>query len=146
MKLIKKIFKVLAIVFLIVIPTLLILYSMFIDFLGCYLMINNNNPKLELLLAEEGVDYKCGKIIFLDLTVVDDENLTIINNNLSIDDKFISIDNNKLVEYIKTNGIDVYNTVTVINYIYIIIVAIIIFFKKLLENAEMFGKFEDSDN
>ena len=146
MKLIKNIFKTLAIIFLIVIPILLILYSMFIDFLGCYLMFNNNNPKLELLLAEDGLDSKRVKIIFLDITAGDDKHLTIMNKNLSIDDKWISADNNKLVEYIKTNGIDVYNTVTIINYIYIIIVAIIISFKKLLENADMFGKFEERDN
>ena len=146
MKLIKNIFKTLAIIFLIVIPILLILYSMFIDFLGCYLIFNNNNPKLELLLAEDGLDSKRVKIIFLDITAGDDKHLTIMNKNLSIDDKWISADNNKLVEYIKTNGIDVYNTVTIINYIYIIIVAIIISFKKLLENADMFGKFEERDN
>ena len=146
MKLIKKIFKMLSIIFLIVIPTLLILYSMFIDFIGCYLMINNNNPKLESLLTEEGLDSKSVKIIFLDISAGDDEHLTIMNKNLSIDDTWISTDNNKLVEYIETNGIDVYNAVTIINYIYIIMIAIVIFFKKILENAEMFGKFEDSDN
>lgn len=146
MKIIKNIFKIFAIVFLIIIPIGLILYSMFIDFLGCYLMFNNNDSKLNVLLNQEGLDSKNIGIIFLDTTVGDDDHITLINKNLSVKNTWISTDNNKLVEYVKVNGIDLYNTVNIINYIYIILVAIIIFLKKLLENADMFGKMEEKDN
>ena len=145
MKIVKSIFKVVAIIFLIIIPICLILYSMFIDFLGCYLIFNNNDSKLEALLLEEKLESKNIKIVFLDSSAGDDDHITLIHKNLSIDDSWISTDN-KLVEYIKTNGIDLYNTVTYINYIYIIIVAIIIFFKKLLQNVDMFSKFQERDN
>lgn len=146
MKIIKNIFKILVIVFLIIIPVCLILYSMFIDFLGCFLMFNNNDSKLDALLIQEELDSKNIGIIFLDTTAGDDDHITLINKNLSVKNTWISTDNNKLVEYVKTNGIDLYNTVNIINYIYIIIVAIIIFLKKLLENADMFGKMEEKDN
>ena len=142
----KKILKIFVIIFLIIIPTILILYSMFIDFLGSYLIFNNNDSKLERLLTEEKLDSKSVKIVFLDTTAGDDEHITLINKNLSIKDFWISTDNNKLVEYVKANGIDLYNTVTIINYIYIIIVAIIIFFKKFLQNVDMVSKFQERDN
>lgn len=145
MKIIKNIFKILAIIFLIIIPICLILYSMFNGFLGCYLMFNNDS-KIELLTSKEVSDLKDIKIVFLDTNASNDNHITLINKNLAIKNTYIATDNNKLVEYIKTNGIDLYNTVNVINYIYIIIVAIIIFFKKLLENADMFGKMEEKDN
>lgn len=146
MKIIKNVFKIFAIIFLIIIPICLILYSIFIDFLGCYLMFNNNDSKLDALLIQEELDSKNIGIIFLDTTAGDDNHITLINKNLSVKNTWISTDNNKLVEYVKTNGIDLYNTVNIINYIYIIIVAIIIFFKKLLENSDMFGKMEERDN
>lgn len=145
MKIINNIFKIIFNIFVIIIPICLILYSMFFDFLGCYLIINNNSI-LQALLIQEGLDSKNIKIIFLDINASDDDNLTLINKNLSINNTRISTDNNKLGEYIKINGIDLYNTVTIINYIYIIIVAIIIFFKKFLENVDMFGKFQERDN
>ena len=143
MKVIKNIFKFFIIVFFIIIPVCLILYSMFIDFLGCYLLINNNG-KIDALLEKEG--YKDAKIVFLDTTAGDDEHVTIINENFSIEDDWISTDYNELVEYAKTNGIDFYHTVNIINYTYIILLAVIIFFKKLLENGDMFGKFQERDN
>lgn len=143
MNAIKKVFKILLIILLFIIPTCLILYSMFIDFLGCYLLINNN-AKIDELLKKEG--YNKAKIIFVDTTAGDDEHISIINENFSFEDDWISTDYNELVEYAKTNGIDVYNCVNVINYAYIIILAIAIFFKKLLENVEKYGKFQERDN
>ena len=130
MKIIKNIFKILAIIFLIIIPICIILYSMFIDFLGCYLMITNNKI-IESLASKEGTDLKDIRIIFLDTNAGDGANITLVNKNLIKNNMWVT-SNSELVEYIKTNGIDLYNTVTIINYIYIIIVAIIIFFKKLL--------------
>lgn len=143
MKVIKNILKFFIIVLFIIIPICLMLYSIFIDFLGCYLIINNN-PKIDMLLKKEG--YSDAKIIFLDTTAGDDEHITMINKNFSLDDGWISVDYSELVEYIKTNGIDCYNTVNVINYTYLIILAVIIFFKKLLENVEKYGKFQERDN
>ena len=119
---------------------------MFIDFIGCYIMINNNNVELEMLLEKEGIDQAKAKIVFVDTTAGDDDHVTIINKNLTIKDKWISNEKSKLVDFVKDNGIDVYNTVTVLNYIYIVAIAVIIFFKKLLENVDMFGKFEEKDN
>lgn len=143
MNAIKKVFKILLIILLFIIPTCLILYSMFIDFLGCYLLINNN-AKIDELLKKEG--YNNAKIVFVDTTAGDDEHITVINENFSFEDDWISTDYNELVEYAKANGIDVYNCVNVINYAYIIILAIAIFLKKLLENVEKYGKFQERDN
>lgn len=144
MKMLKNIFKVLAVIFLIIIPICLILYSMFIDFLGCYLLFTND-PKIDLLASQEGTELKDIRIIFVDTVAGDSTNITLVNKRL-ITNRIWGNSNGELVEYVKTNGIDLYNTVTFINYIYIIIVAIIIFFKKLLENADMFGKMEEKDN
>ena len=142
----KKTFKILGIIFLVIIPAIIIFYSMFIDFIGCYIMINNNNAELEILLEKEEIDQAKAKIVFVDTTAGDDDHVTIINKNLTIKDKWISNEKSKLVDFVKDNGIDVYNTVTVLNYIYIVAIAVIIFFKKLLENVDMFGKFEEKDN
>ena len=101
MKVIKNILKFFIIVLFIIIPICLMLYSMFIDFLGCYLIINNN-PQIDMLLKKEG--YSDAKIIFLDTTAGDDEHITMINKNFSLDDGWISVDYSELVEYIKTNG------------------------------------------
>lgn len=146
MKILKNILKIFIIIFLIVIPIVLIIYNIFIGFMGCYLMINNNNIILETLLKEEEFDYDQAKIVFLDTTAGDDHHITIINKNLLVEDDWVRKEKNDLVEYVKNNGVDVYNFITILNYIYIIAIAIIIFFKKLLENVDMFGKFEESDN
>lgn len=144
MKIIKNVFKIFAIIFLIIIPICLILYSIFIDFLGCYLIFNDNS-QIETLASSEGVDLEDIKIVFLDTNAGDNDHITLVNKNFIIKD-FWAMQNSELVEYVKTNGIDLYNTVNIINYIYIIIVAIIIFFKKLLENVDMFSKFQERDN
>ncbi len=144
MKIVKNIFKILSIVFLIIIPICLILYSMFIDFLGCYVLFTNA-PKIDLLASQEGTELKDIRIVFIDTVAGESTNITFVNKNL-ITNRIWGNSNGELVEYVKTNGIDLYNTVTFINYIYIIIVAIIIFFKKLLENADIFGKMEERDN
>ena len=144
MKIIKNIFKTLAIIFLIVIPILLILYSMFIDFLGCYVLFTNDF-QIELLASQEGSVLEDIRIVFIDTDAEDGTNITLVNKDL-IKNRLWGNSNGELVEYVKTNGIDLYNTVNIINYIYIIIVAIIIFFKKLLENADIFGKMEERDN
>ena len=144
MKIIKNVFKIFAIIFLIIIPICLILYSIFIDFLGCYLIFNDNS-QIETLASSEGVDLEDIKIVFLDTNAGDNDHITLVNKNLIIKD-FWAMQNSELVEYVKTNGIDLYNAVNIINYIYIIIVAIIIFFKKLLENVDMFSKFQERDN
>lgn len=142
----KKIFKVLGIIFFVIIPVILIIYSMFIDFLGCYIMVNRNNAELQSLLEKEEIDHSTAKIVFVDTTAGDDDHVTIINKNFTIKDKWISNEKSQLVDFVKDNGIDVYNTVTILNYIYIVAIAVIIFFKKLLENVDMFGKFEEKDN
>ena len=146
MKVLNSFFKIFIILFFIVIPVCLILYNIFEGFLGCYLIVNNNDIKLEKLLSENNIDYNTAKIIFLDTTSGDGEHMTIINKNFSIKNKWISVDESELVKYVEENGIDVYDVVTKINYIYILAIAVIIFFKKLFENIDMFSKFKERDN
>lgn len=141
----KKVLKIFVITFFIVIPAILILYSIFIGFMGCYIIVNNGNATLNNLLNEEDLDGKA-KIIFLDTTAGDDHHITVINKNLSTREDWVRKEDNKLVDYIKENGLDIYNFITVLNYIYVIAIAVIIFFKKLFENVDMFGKFEERDN
>ena len=142
-----KIAKSLLLFFLIVIPTILILYNIFVGFIGYYFIVNNNDVVLYTLLEKEKIDYTKSKIIFVDTTTIDDDHMIIINKNLSIKEKWIHNDEkNELIDYVKTNGIDVYNVITVLNYIYVIVIASIVFFKKLLENVDKFGKFEERDN
>lgn len=145
MKLVKNVLKVFLVFIFIIIPTILILYNMFIDFLGCYVMVNNNDTKLELLLNNCGLNADEVKFIFLDTNAGDGYHITVINKNISIDDNswnyYIDLEN-----YMKENGIDVYDTLNKLTYIYIIIIACIVFFKKLTENVDKFGKFEERDN
>ena len=145
MKIIKNVFKVFLIFIFIIIPITLMLYNMFVDFLGCYLILNNGDTKLELLLNNCGLNADEVKIIFLDTNAGDGYHITVINKNLSIDDNswnyYIDLEN-----YMKENGIDVYDTLNKLTYIYIIIIACIVFFKKLTENVDKFGKFEERDN
>lgn len=146
MKVLNSFLKIFIILFFIVIPVCLILYNIFEGFLGCYLIVNNNDIKLEKLLSENNIDYNTAKIIFLDTTSGDGEHMTIINKNFSIKNKWISLDESEIIEYVEKNGIDVYDVVTKINYIYILAIAVIIFFKKLFENIDMFSKFKERDN
>lgn len=146
MNVLNSFLKIFIILFIIVIPVCLILYNIFEGFLGCYLIVNNNDIKLEKLLSENNIDYNTAKIIFLDTTSRDGEHMTIINKNFSIKNKWISVDESELVKYVEENGIDVYDVVTKINYIYILAMAVIIFFKKLFENIDMFSKFKERDN
>lgn len=145
MKLVRNVLKVFLVFIFIIIPTILILYNMFIDFLGCYVMVNNNDTKLELLLNNCGLNADEVKFIFLDTNAGDGYHITAINKNLSIDDNswnyYIDLEN-----YMKENGIDVYDTLNKLTYIYIITIACIVFFKKLTENVDKFGKFEERDN
>ncbi len=145
MEIIKKFLKVFLIVVLVIIPITLILYNIFIDFLGCYIMINNDDAQLELLLSDCGLNSDEAKIIFLDTNAGDGYHITVINKNLSIDDNswnyYIDLEN-----YMKENGIDVYDALNKLTYIYIIVIACIVFFKKLTENVDKYNKFEERDN
>ena len=145
MKLVKNVLKVFLVFIFIIIPTILILYNMFIDFLGCYVMVNNNDTKLELLLNNCGLNADEVKFIFLDTNAGDGYHITVINKNLSIDDNswnyYIDLEN-----YMKENGIDVYDALNKLTYIYIIVIACIVFFKKLTENVDKYNKFEERDN
>lgn len=148
MKIIKNILKVLIIFVFVIIPIILISYNIFFGFMGCYLVINNDNNELELLLNEKELNENDAKIIFIDTIAGDGDHITIVNKNLSIEDSWICIDDesNDLGNYIKENGIDVYDMINKLSYIYIIVIAAVIFFKKLTENVDKFGKFEERDN
>ncbi len=148
MKTIKNILKVLIIFVFVIIPIILISYNIFFGFMGCYLVINNDNNELELLLNEKQLNENEAKIIFIDTIAGDGDHITIVNKNLSIEDSWICIDDeyNDLGNYIRENGIDVYDMINKLSYIYIIVIAVVIFLKKLTENVDKFGKFEERDN
>lgn len=148
MKVIKRILKVFVIFLFAIIPIILISYNVFVGFMGCYLIINNDNNELESLLIERELSENEAKVIFIDTIAGDGDHITIINKNLSIKDSWICIDDedNKLGNYIIENGIDVYDLINKLSYIYIIVIAAGIFFKKLTENVDKFGKFEERDN
>ena len=145
MKIIKNVFKIFLIFIFIIIPITLMLYNMFVDFLGCYLILNNGDTKLELLLNNCGLNADEVKIIFLDTNAGDGYHMTVINKDLSIEDNcwnyYIELGN-----YMKENGVDVYDSINKLTYIYIIGIAAIVFFKKLTENVDKYGKFEERDN
>ena len=91
MKIIKNVFKIFAIIFLIIIPICLILYSIFIDFLGCYLIFNDNS-QIETLASSEGVDLEDIKIVFLDTNAGYNDHITCVNKNFIIKD-FLAMQN-----------------------------------------------------
>ena len=141
----KKIFKVLGIILFIIIPIVLIILNMFFDFFGYIVIVNEKNNKIiNEIIKTEGIDINNSKIIIVNSQSGDDE-VKFITDELGIRD--IKLDSeNLLIKYAEKYGIDIYYSITKINYIYVIGIAIIIFLKKLLENADMFGKMEERDN
>ena len=107
-------------------------------------MNEKNKEEVNEIIKEEGIEITNSKIIIVNTKTGDDDVKFITDEGVVSDLKIKS--ESKLITYIEKNGIDIYYTITKINYIYIIVVAIVIFFKKLLENVDMFGKFEEKDN
>lgn len=141
----KKILKILGVIIFIIIPAILIICNMFFDFFGYIIIVNEKNKEeVNEIIKEEGIEITNSKIIIVNTKTGDDDVKFITDEGVVSDLKIKS--ESKLITYIEKNGIDIYYTITKINYIYIIVVAIVIFFKKLLENVDMFGKFEEKDN
>ena len=141
----KKIFKILGIILLVIIPIILIIMNMFFDFFGYIVFVNEKNQTIiDEIMKTEGIDIFQSKFIIVNSQTGDDD-VKIITEEFGI--KNIKLDSeNLLIKYAEKYGIDIYYTITKMNYIYVIGIAIIIFLKKLLENADMFGKMEERDN
>ena len=138
----KKIIKSILIVVFVIIPVIVIINSMFNEFFA-YLILVDENTKEQF----EGyglLNVERYKAVILEIEPEETNNLILIGNQ----NEFITekIDKKHEVNsFIKENGIDIYNVVSIISYVYIIIIAVVIFVKKLLENADMYGKFEERD-
>lgn len=146
MNITKNIFKGSLIIFFVIIPVLLIIFNMFFDVFGYILFVNDkNNVKIKNLLEKEKYNTQNLKIIFVDSEPQDDDKVKLIYSNFEIKECLITSES-ELIKYIEEEGIDLYKTITWINYIYVIVIAIVIFLRKLLENASLFSKFEQSDN
>lgn len=142
----KKILNFIEILFLLIIPIIFLLLSDKMDFFGYALMINSeNSARVNVLLKEELIDCENPKMIIVESKYKADDIVKILTAEFKVEE-YISNSESNFIKYMEENGIDIYDKWNKIRYIYIIIAAIIIFFKKLSENAEMFGKFEDSDN
>ena len=146
MNITKNIFKGSLIIFFVIIPVLLIIFNMFFDVFGYILFVNDkNNVKIKKLLEKENYNTQNLKIIFVDSEPQADDKVKLIYSNFEIKECLITSES-ELIKYIEEAGIDLYKTITWINYIYVIVIAIVIFLRKLLENASLFSKFEQSDN
>ena len=142
----KNVFKGILIIFFIIIPIGLIIFNMFFDMFCYILFIDNKNQEIIYkLLEKENYDLQNLEIIFVDCEPSKDDKVKLIKSNFEIENILINGES-EFIKYIEDEGIDVYKTITWINYIYEIAIAIIIFFKKILENANLFSKFEQSDN
>ena len=141
----KKILKIFGVIFFIIIPALLIICNMFWDFFGYILIVNDKNQSdVNAIITSEGIDIFQSKIIIINSKTGDDD-VKIVTSDFGIRDITLNSES-KLIKYTKENGIDIYDTIIKINYIYIIIIAIVIFFRKFLENVDKYGKFEERDN
>lgn len=142
----KKILKGIEIIFLLVIPIVFLLLNDKLDFFGYALIVNSENTtKVYELMQEEGMDCKNPKLIIVESEYKADDIVKILTNKFKVEE-YMSYSESNFIKYMEKNGIDIYDTWNKIRYIYILIAAIIIFFRKLLENADMFGKMEERDN
>ena len=138
--------KKVILIILVVIPLILIIFNMFFDPF-CYILIIDTANKniIKGLISEEDYSIDDTKVIIIDNKPNKYDKVILINSKLSKEEIEINEQSN-LLEYSKENGIDVYHTITLINYIYIIVIAIVIFFAKLSENVSLFSKFGSNDD
>lgn len=142
----KKILKIIEIIFLLIIPIILIFVNGWIDFFGYALIVDEkNNMIINELLEEEFINCKNPKIIMVENKYKEDDIVKIVTNKLKVEE-YMSNSESEFIKYMEENGIDIYDTWNKIRFIYILVAAILIFFRKLSENADMFGKFEERDN
>lgn len=142
----KKILKIIEIIFLLIIPIILIFVNGWIDFFGYELIVDEkNNMIINELLEEEFINCKNPKIIIVENKYKEDDIVKIVTNKLKVEE-YMSNSESEFIKYMEENGIDIYDTWNKIRFIYILVAAILIFFRKLSENADMFGKFEERDN
>ena len=142
----KKILKIIEIIFLLIIPIILIFVNGWIDFFGYELIVDEkNNMIINELLEEEFINCKNPKVIIVENKYKEDDIVKIVTNKLKVEE-YMSNSESEFIKYMEENGIDIYDTWNKIRFIYILVAAILIFFRKLSENADMFGKFEERDN
>lgn len=142
----KKILKIIEIIFLLIIPIILIFVNGWIDFFGYALIVDEkNNMIINELLEEEFINCKNPKVIIVENKYKEDDIVKIVTNKLKVEE-YMSNSESEFIKYMEENGIDIYDTWNKIRFIYILVAAILIFFRKLSENADMFGKFEERDN
>lgn len=142
----KKILKIIEIIFLLIIPIGLIFVNGWIDFFGYALTVNEkNNMTVNELLEDEFIHCKNPKMIIVESKYKEDDIVKIVTEELKVEE-YMSNSESEFIKYMEENGIDIYDTWNKIRFIYILIAAIILFFRKLSENVDMFGKFEERDN
>lgn len=136
-----KIIKVLLVMFLIIIPIILIFCN---TFFGYILVINKENySDVKRLLELEEIYCQNPKLIIVESKANADDIIKILTVNF---EDYKCNSDSEFIKYVEKKGIDVYDVLNKIGYIYIIIVAIIIFSKKFFENVDMFGKFDNMDD
>lgn len=139
----KNYLKNIFIIIFVIIPVILIVSNMFFEPLGYILIINETNFKeINEILAIENYDFEIDNGIILINSKLDE--IKILNYEFNIAE--YQIDKyGEIAKYIKINGIDLYNVMTWISYIYILLIFGFIFWKKLFENSEFFRNYEDND-
>ena len=141
----KKILKIIEIIFLLIIPIILIFVNGWIDFFGYALIVDEKNNMIINELLEEFIDCKNPKMIIVEGKAKEDDVVKIVTDEFEVEE-YMSYSDSEFIKYMEENGTDIYDTWNRIRFIYILVAAILIFFKKLSENVDMFGKFEERDN
>lgn len=142
----KKIFRIIEIVFCLIIPMILIFGDSWIEFFEYALIVNEKNDKIVIeLLEKEFIECKNPKMIIVESKYKDNDTIKIVTSDLKIEE-YRNNPESEFIKYMEKEGIDIYYTWNKITLFYILIIAIIAFFRKILENVDMYGKFEERDN
>ena len=142
----KKILKIFDIIFLLIIPLILLFSTSLTEFMGYTLMVNSENKSnINKLLEEEFIYCENPKIILVESKYNADDIVKIVTTEFKIEE-YTSNSESRFIKYMEEYGIDTFDAWNKIRFCYFIILAIVIFFKKLTENVDMFGKFEEKDN
>lgn len=137
----KNYLKTILIILFVILPLILISINMFLEPLG-YAIFLNNNEDIKLVFQKE--NYKIDdttRVIIINSKL---DSMTIINSNFKIE-TFQVEKESEVAKYLKENGIDIFNIMNWISYIYILIIFGIIFWRKLFETSEFYRTFEDND-
>ncbi len=143
---IRKVLKTFLIIFFVLLPISLIIWSMFFEFFGYILFVNKTNRSdISEIINYSNIKEDNLKIVILDNNSNKKDKLIFVDSNFGICIEEIEIEN-QITQYIKNQGLDIYQSMIKFNYIYVTIFAIVFFFKKLFENVDMFENLEERDN